>query len=65
MDRMLEIIRLGTDSPRETLQQKLYQICLETGKSVPKYEVNKVTTFQGFTYVATCTALGYTREGTS
>ncbi|XP_053982833.1 uncharacterized protein LOC128878571 [Hylaeus volcanicus] len=62
-EEMLEIIRLGTDSPRETPQRKLYQICLETGQSVPKYCVEKVKTYQGFTYVATCTALGYTCEG--
>lgn len=60
---MLEIINLGMDGLRETAQRKLYQLCLEKDVSVPKYTVEKEKTYQGLTYVATCSALGYTSEG--
>ncbi|XP_076634814.1 uncharacterized protein LOC143348472 [Colletes latitarsis] len=62
-EEMLEIIRFGTTSPRETAQRKLYQICLEMKEPVPKYCVDKAQTNEGYTYVATCTALGYTSKG--
>ncbi|XP_017761432.1 PREDICTED: uncharacterized protein LOC108551694 [Eufriesea mexicana] len=60
---LLEIINLGGDDLRETAQRKLYELCLEKGDSVPTYSVEKVKTYQGLTYVATCSALGYTSEG--
>lgn len=62
-DRLLEIINLGREDLKETAQRKLYELCLEKGDSVPKYSVEKVKTYQGLTYVATCSALGYTSEG--
>lgn len=62
---MMEIMNLGTDSQRETSQSKLYQLCLEKGEAIPKYCIDKVQTYQGVTYVATCTALGYTNEGST
>ncbi|XP_031771191.1 uncharacterized protein LOC116414038 isoform X2 [Apis florea] len=62
-EELLEIINLGMDGLRETAQRKLYQLCLEKEVSVPKYTVEKEKTYQGLTYVATCSALGYTSEG--
>ncbi|CAL7940514.1 unnamed protein product [Xylocopa violacea] len=62
-EEMLEIINLSVDGTRETAQKKLYQLCLEKGEPIPKYNIDKVKTYQGLTYVATCTALGYTSEG--
>ncbi|XP_043264913.1 uncharacterized protein LOC122404755 [Colletes gigas] len=62
-EEMLEIIRFGTVSPRETAQRKLYQICLEMKQPVPKYCVDKDQTNEGYTYVASCTALGHTGKG--
>ncbi|XP_060816296.1 uncharacterized protein LOC132907333 isoform X3 [Bombus pascuorum] len=62
-EELLEIINLGTDGLRETAQRKLYQLCLKKGVAVPKYCVEKMKTYQGLTYVATCSALGYISEG--
>ncbi|XP_043594191.1 uncharacterized protein LOC122572802 isoform X2 [Bombus pyrosoma] len=62
-EELLEIINLGTDGLRETAQRKLYQLCLKKGVPVPKYCVEKMKTYQGLTYVATCSALGYISEG--
>ncbi|XP_076243965.1 uncharacterized protein LOC143185115 [Calliopsis andreniformis] len=63
LNRMLEIINFNMDSPRETAQRKLYQLCLEKGEPVPKYTHEKIESYKGLTYVATCTALGYSSEG--
>lgn len=63
--RIIEIINFGTDGLRETAQKKLYQLCLEQDVPVPKYSVEKMKTYQGFTYIATCNALGYTCDGIS
>lgn len=60
---MIEIISLGMDGLRETAQRKLYQLCLEKEVPVPKYSVEKIKAYQGLTYVATCSALGYITEG--
>ncbi|KAF3429125.1 hypothetical protein E2986_04389 [Frieseomelitta varia] len=60
---LIEIISLGMDGLRETAQRKLYQLCLEKEIPVPKYSVEKIKTYQGLTYVATCSALGYITEG--
>ena len=60
---MLEVIYLGMDSPRESDQRKLYQLCLEKGQPVPRYTIEKIKTSNGLTYVATCKALGHTSEG--
>ena len=62
-DRLMEIISLGMDGLRETAQRKLYQLCLEKEIPVPKYSVEKIKTYQGLTYVATCSALGHVTEG--
>ncbi|XP_015438798.1 PREDICTED: uncharacterized protein LOC107193806, partial [Dufourea novaeangliae] len=62
-EEILEIIGLGVESPRETAQRKLYQTCLEQDSPLPTYTVEKVKTFKGLAYVATCSALGYTTEG--
>ncbi|XP_050581207.1 uncharacterized protein LOC126917877 isoform X3 [Bombus affinis] len=62
-EELLEIINLGTDGLRETAQRKLYQLCLKKGVPVPKYCVEKMKTYQGLTYIATCSALGYISEG--
>ncbi|XP_029048968.1 uncharacterized protein LOC114878859 isoform X2 [Osmia bicornis bicornis] len=62
-EEMMEVINLGIDSPRETAQKKLYQLCLEKGEQLPKYSVNKMETAQGVKYVAVCNALGYKGEG--
>ncbi|XP_033302816.1 uncharacterized protein LOC117207076 isoform X2 [Bombus bifarius] len=62
-EELLEIINLGADGLRETAQRKLYQLCLKKGVPVPKYCVEKMKTYQGLTYVATCSALGYISEG--
>ncbi|KAK1125725.1 hypothetical protein K0M31_005273 [Melipona bicolor] len=62
-EELIEIISLGMDGLRETAQRKLYQLCLEKEVPVPKYSVEKIKTYQGLTYVATCSALGYITEG--
>ncbi|XP_043529167.1 uncharacterized protein LOC122538814 [Frieseomelitta varia] len=62
-EELIEIISLGMDGLRETAQRKLYQLCLEKEIPVPKYSVEKIKTYQGLTYVATCSALGYITEG--
>ncbi|XP_012148364.1 uncharacterized protein LOC100881261 isoform X2 [Megachile rotundata] len=62
-EEMMEVINLGMDSPRETAQRKLYQLCLERGQELPKYCVDKRETCEGLSCIATCTALGYIGEG--
>ncbi|KAK9301292.1 hypothetical protein QLX08_006353 [Tetragonisca angustula] len=62
-EELMEIISLGMDGLRETAQRKLYQLCLEKEIPVPKYSVEKIKTYQGLTYVATCSALGHVTEG--
>ncbi|XP_076765635.1 uncharacterized protein LOC143432691 [Xylocopa sonorina] len=62
-EEVSEILNMSVDGIRETAQKKLYQLCLEKKEPFPKYNVDKVKTYQGLTYVATCSALGYTSEG--
>ncbi|XP_076648750.1 uncharacterized protein LOC143356724 [Halictus rubicundus] len=61
---MLEIMNLGAESPRTAAHRRLYRLCLEQGHQVPAYSVVKVeNSVDGITYIATCSALGYTGEG--
>ncbi|XP_026668596.1 LOW QUALITY PROTEIN: uncharacterized protein LOC108623977 [Ceratina calcarata] len=62
-DEMMKIINFDTDDLKDTAQKKLYQLCLEKEQQVPKYYISKLKTYQGFTYNATCYALGYSTEG--
>ncbi|KAG7207418.1 hypothetical protein KM043_009067 [Ampulex compressa] len=62
-EEMLEVLGHDTAELRETAQRKLYRICLEKGEPVPGYCSNTEKTYQGFTYSATCTALGYVGKG--
>ncbi|CAK9799248.1 hypothetical protein ANTQUA_LOCUS1935 [Anthophora quadrimaculata] len=63
-EEMIEVINMDKDGIRETPQKKLYKLCLEREEPVPKYCIEKLKTYQGLAYVATCSALGYTCEGT-
>ncbi|XP_039307498.1 uncharacterized protein LOC105199918 [Solenopsis invicta] len=61
-EEMLEIIEVNKNELKNA-SQKLYTFCLEKGKPVPTYKVKQKSTPQGFTYTATCVALGLNEVG--